>query len=166
MPEEPLDGHEDVQAAVDQLAARLDLSVLVEDRRQRPVWWATRGEVDGTRVRTILNRRVDPPVARVVKTFDLANAIRPVRVPGIPELDMWARWCRPLRGTGEGLGLLWVLDPDDRVGSGELPRSSTVPPGRPMYWPAHRYRAETSCVGVTSSSGYFCVVPIRRQQPS
>jgi len=115
------DGHEDVQAAVDQLAVRLDLSVLVEDRRQRPVWWATRGPVDGTRLRTILNRRVDPPVARVVKTFDLANAVRPVRIPGIPELDMWARWCMPLRADGELLGLLWVLDPDDRVSSVELP---------------------------------------------
>lgn len=115
------DGHEDVQAAVDQLAARLDLSVLIEDRRQRPVWWATRGPVDGTRLRTILNRRVDPPVARVVKTFALANAAEPVRVPGLPELDMWARWCMPVRADDDLLGLLWVLDPDDRVGADELP---------------------------------------------
>ena len=126
MPEDPsdgpeADGHEDAQAAVDELAARLDLSVLIEDRRQRPVWWATRGPVDGTRLRTILNRRVDPPVARVVKTFDLANAVRPVRIPGLPELDMWARWCMPLRAEGELLGLLWVLDPDDQVSPGELP---------------------------------------------
>ena len=34
---------------------------------------------------------------------------------------MWARWCMPLRADGELLGLLWVLDPDDRVSSGELP---------------------------------------------
>ena len=121
MPEDPLDGPEDVQAAVDQLAARLDLSVLIEDRRQRPVWWATRGKVDGTRMRTILDRRVDPAVARVVKTYDLANAVRPVRVPGLPELDMWARWCMPLRAEDELLGLLWVLDPDDRVSAAELP---------------------------------------------
>jgi GAF domain-containing protein len=125
MPEDPLagpesDGPEDVQAAVDQLAAQLDLSVLIEDRRQRPVWWATRGPVDATRVRTILNRRVDPPVARVVKTFDLANAEEPVRVPGLPELDMWARWCMPLRAEGELLGLLWVLDPENRVSSAQL----------------------------------------------
>ena len=126
MPEDPADGpeadgHQEAQAAVDQLAARLDTSVLVEDRRQRPVWWATRGPVDATRARTILNRRVDPPVARVVKMFDLANAAGPVRVPSMPELDMWARWCVPLRAEGELLGLLWVLDPDDRVSSGGLP---------------------------------------------
>ena len=34
---------------------------------------------------------------------------------------MWARWCMPLRADGELLGLLWVLDPDDRVSSDELP---------------------------------------------
>ena len=115
------DGHEDVQLAVDQLAARLDLSVLVEDRRQRPVWWSTRGPVDGTRVRTILNRRVDKAVARVVKTFDLAHAVAPVRTPGVPSLEMWARWCMPVHAGDELLGLLWVLDPDDRVAPGDFP---------------------------------------------
>jgi hypothetical protein len=114
-------GHEDVQHAVDQLAARLDLSVLVEDRRQHPVWWSTRGPVDGTRVRTILNRRVDAPVARVVRKFDLAHAVAPVHTPGMPELDMWARWCMPVQADGALLGLLWVLDPDDRVTPHDFP---------------------------------------------
>lgn len=116
-----LDGHEDVQVAVDALAARLDLSVLIEDRRQRPVWWSTRGAVDGTRVRTILNRRVDAEVAHAVRTFDLAHAVAPVRTPGIPELDMWARWCMPVHAGEELLGLLWVLDPDDTVAPADLP---------------------------------------------
>ena len=109
------DGHEDVQLAVDRLAARLDLSVLVEDRRQRPVWWSTRGPVDGTRVRTILNRRVDTAVAKAVRSFDLTHAVAPVHTPGIPALEMWARWCMPVHAAEELLGLLWVLDPDDRV---------------------------------------------------
>lgn len=113
-PPEP-DGHEDVQLAVDRLAALLDLSVLVEDRRQHPVWWSTRGPVDGTRVRTILNRRVDTAVSKALKTFDLAHAVAPVRTPGMPSLEMWARWCMPVHSGEELLGLLWVLDPDDRV---------------------------------------------------
>ena len=116
------DGFDEVQAAVDRLAARLDLSVLVEDTHERPVWWSTRGAVDGTRVRTILNRRVDRDVARAVRTFDLARAVEPVRTPGIPELEMWARWCMPVHAGEELLGLLWVLDPDDRVRPEDLPR--------------------------------------------
>ena len=115
------DGHEDVQLAVDRLAARLNLSVLVEDRRQRPVWWSTRGPVDGTRVRTILNRRVDTAVSKAVKTFDLAHAVAPVHTPGIPALEMWARWCMPVHAGEELLGLLWVLDPDDRVAPKDFP---------------------------------------------
>lgn len=119
-PPEP-DGHEDVQLAVDRLAARLDLSVLIEDRRERPVWWSTRGPVDGTRVRTILNRRVDAAVAAVVRTFDLAHAVAPVRTPDVPSLEMWARWCMPVHREAELLGLLWVLDPDDRVTPRDFP---------------------------------------------
>ena len=115
------DGHEDVQLAVDRLAERLDLSVLVEDRHQRPVWWSTRGPVDGTRVRTILNRRVDTAVSKAVKTFDLAHASAPVHTPGIPALEMWARWCMPVHAGEELLGLLWVLDPDERVTPGDFP---------------------------------------------
>ena len=117
-------------------------------------------------MRTILNRRVDPPVARVVKTFDLANAVGPVRIPGMPELDMWARWCMPLRAEGELLGLLWVLDPDDRVSSGGLPAIVECAARPPMCWPAPRYRAGTSRDGVTSSSAFFCVVRSRRRQPN
>ncbi len=120
------DGHEDVQLAVDRLAARLDLSVLVEDRRQRPVWWSTRGPVDGTRVRTILNRRVDTAVARAVKTFYLAHAVAPVRTPGMPSLEMWARWVMPVHTGEELLGLLWVLDPDDRVTPTDFPAIAVV----------------------------------------
>ncbi|GAA3573245.1 hypothetical protein GCM10022197_32560 [Microlunatus spumicola] len=120
-PQPEPDGHEDVQRGVDRLAARLDLSVLVEDRRGRPVWWSTRGPVDGTRVRTILNRRVDTDVARAVRTFDLAHAVAPVRTPGIPELEMWARWCMPVHLGDELLGLLWVLDPEDRVAPQDFP---------------------------------------------
>jgi PucR C-terminal helix-turn-helix domain len=119
-PPEP-DGHEDVQLAVDRLAARLDLSVLIEDRHQRPVWWSTRGPVDGTRVRTILNRRVDTAVAKAVKTFDLAHAVAPVRTPGMPALEMWARWVMPVHAGDELLGLLWVLDPEDRVTPRDFP---------------------------------------------
>lgn len=105
----------DVQAAVDRLGANLDLSVLVEDRRQRPVWWSTRGPVDQTRTSTILDRYVDPQAAEVVRQFHLDRAERPVRTPPMPERGMWARWCVPARHEGRLAGYLWVLDPDGKV---------------------------------------------------
>jgi hypothetical protein len=111
----------DMQIVIDRLAQEIDLSVLVEDREQHPVWWSTRGAVDGTRAKTILDRYVDPVAAAVVQRFRLAGATAPVRVPAVPEADMWARWCMPVRCDGRLLGLLWVLDPDGALDEGALP---------------------------------------------
>jgi hypothetical protein len=113
--------HADVQAVVDRLAAAVGQSVLVEDLDQHPVWWSTHGDVDPTRRRTILDRRVDPSAAAVVDRFKLRQATAPVRTPAIPEADMWARWCVPARFGDRLLGLLWVLDPDEAIGDDALP---------------------------------------------
>ncbi len=110
----------EVQASVDALAVTLDRSVLIEDDRQRPVWWSTRGAVDVTRTRTILNREVPPPVAAIVRRFGLDRATRPVHTPAMPEIDMWPRWCVPLRRHGRFLGMLWILDPDESIAEDEL----------------------------------------------
>lgn len=110
-----------MQAVVDKLAATVGLSVLIEDIAQRPVWWSTRGAVDRTRMKTILDRRVEPSAAAVVQRLKLANATAPVHVPAIPEAEMWARWCMPVRCEGRALGYLWVLDPDGIIGAADLP---------------------------------------------
>jgi hypothetical protein len=121
--EATLPSRADVQTAVDQLAAALGLSVLVEDRaRQLPVWWNTQGEVDRVRQSTILDRNVDPSVAAVIRQFRLDRATAPVRTPEMPENGMWARWCVPVRHEGHLLGYLWVLDPDGTVTDADLPR--------------------------------------------
>src|SRR6266496_4417941 len=109
-----------MQAVVDQLAETLGQSVLIEDRNQHPVWWSTRGSVDPTRTRTILDRRVNPKAAAVVRRFKLAQASAPVRTPAIPEADMWPRWCMPIRSGDRLLGFVWVLDPDETVGESDL----------------------------------------------
>jgi transcriptional regulator with GAF, ATPase, and Fis domain len=111
----------DIQAAVDRLASAVGQSVLIEDRDQRPLWWSTHGEVDSTRMKTIVNRRVDPRAAAVVREYKLTRATAPVRTPAIPEAEMWARWCMPLHHDGRHLGFLWVLDPDSEIGQDALP---------------------------------------------
>jgi hypothetical protein len=104
-----------VQAAVDRLGASLGHPVLVEDPQHRPLWWSAQGTVDGTRMRTILQRDVDPAATAVVARLGLAKATGPVRVPASPEAEMLARWCIPLRSGRDLLGYLWVLDPDEAV---------------------------------------------------
>jgi PucR-like helix-turn-helix protein len=109
-----------VQAAVDRLGASLGHPVLVEDPQHRPLWWSAQGTVDGTRMRTILQRDVDPAATAVVARLGLARASGPVRVPASPEAEMLARWCIPLRSGRDLLGYLWVLDPDEAVTADQL----------------------------------------------
>jgi hypothetical protein len=111
----------DMQATVDRLAVAIGHSVLIEDVNQYPVWWSTVGAVDRTRMRTILNRHVDPAAAAVIERFKLADAVGPVRTPTMPGADMWARWCVPVRQRDRLLGFLWVLDPDGTVAETDLP---------------------------------------------
>lgn len=112
----------DVQSAVDELGAALAHPVLVEDARHRPIWWSAQGQVDGTRMRTILQHEVDPAARAVVARLGLARAPGPVRTPAVPEADMLPRWCVPLRSGRELLGYLWVLNGDEAVTEAQLPQ--------------------------------------------
>lgn len=113
-------GPADVQAAVDELAASLAHPVLIEDAGHQPLWWSAQGEVDGTRVRSILERTVEPAAAALVARMRLAWADGPVRTPAVPEADMLPRWCVPMRANRELLGYLWVLDADGTVTDTQL----------------------------------------------
>jgi hypothetical protein len=112
----------DVQSAVDQLGASLAHPVLVEDARHRPIWWSAQGQVDGTRLRTILQHEVEPAARALVTRLGLPRARGPVRTPAAPEADMLPRWCVPLRSGRELLGYLWVLDGDETVTEQHLPQ--------------------------------------------
>jgi hypothetical protein len=111
-----------VQAAVDRLGESLGHAVLIEDASHRPLWWSRQGQIDATRMRTILEREVNPAAAAVVARLGLARAVGPVRVPAEPEAEMLSRWCRPLRSGRDLLGYLWVLDPDEVVTEAQLPQ--------------------------------------------
>src|ERR1700712_78188 len=81
---------------------------------------STRGAVDPTRMKTILNRTVDPGAAAIVKRYKLNRTTTPVRTPAMPEVEMWSRWCVPLRHAGHFLGLMWVLDRDESLDENDL----------------------------------------------
>jgi hypothetical protein len=110
-----------VQAMVDQLGTALGKAVLIEDARHQPLWWSRQGIIDPTRMRTILEREVHPAAVAVVARLGLARATGPVRVDAVPEAEMLARWCLPLRAGRDLLGYLWVLDPDRTVTEADLP---------------------------------------------
>lgn len=111
----------EVQTAVDRLGAELGRAVLVEDVHHHPLWWSAQGEVDGTRMRTILQREPAPAAAAVVVRLGLSRAEGPVRVPAVPEAEMLPRWCIPVRAGRDLFGYLWVLDPGETVTEADLP---------------------------------------------
>jgi hypothetical protein len=104
-----------IQTLIDRLAGELGQSVLFEDNQQIPVSWSTLGEVDATRMKSILNRTVAPAAAAVLERYQLARATAPIRTPAMPQIEMWARWCMPARHEGHLYGYLWVLDPTDSI---------------------------------------------------
>jgi PucR-like helix-turn-helix protein len=112
----------EVQATVDRLGASLGRAVLVENVHHHPLWWSAQGEVDGTRMRTILQRQPAPAAAAVVVRLGLDRAAGPVRVQAVPEAEMQPRWCVPLRAGGDLFGYLWVLDPEETVTEADLPQ--------------------------------------------
>jgi hypothetical protein len=111
-----------VQVAVEDLAGALDRPVLIEDSRHQPLWWSAQDAVDGARLRSILNRTVHPAAIAMVARLGLPRATGPVRTPAVPEAEMLARWCVPLRAGTTLLGYLWVLD-----GEGTLAETDLAP---------------------------------------
>jgi hypothetical protein len=111
---------QDVQTAVESLAARVESSILIEDVRFQPLWWSAQDAVDGHRLRSIMQRSIHPAALAMVKRLDLARADGPVHTPAVAEADLLARWCLPLRRDSTLLGYLWMLDHDGAVSDDSL----------------------------------------------
>lgn len=110
-----------LQAVVDELAQRLDLSVLIEDASQWALCWSAQTDVDDVRLQSILRRGLTRAAEAMVDRFGLRQAQGPVHVPAIPEAKMAPRWCVPLRVDEQLVGWMWVLDPRDTIEQTDVP---------------------------------------------
>lgn len=99
---------EQIQALVDELAARLGRAVLVDDRDLRLVA-ASRdfGDADPARVWSLLHRRTRP---EDVGHDEITRLPGPGYVPENPAAELWQRLCVPVRCQGVLLGFVWVTD--------------------------------------------------------
>jgi hypothetical protein len=99
---------EQIQALVDEAAARLGRAVLVDDRDLRLVAASKDfGDADPARVWSLLHRRTRP---EDVRHDELARLPGPGYVPENPALELWQRLCVPVRCQGLLLGFVWVTD--------------------------------------------------------
>jgi hypothetical protein len=100
-----------LQDLVDELAATLGLSVLIDDERLRALTWSAQSAVDPVRLHSILDHTVDPAAQAAVVDLGLPSATGVVRTPELAGVGMQPRWCAPIRAGRTLLGYLWVLDP-------------------------------------------------------
>jgi hypothetical protein len=111
--------HDPIQTAVDQLAARLRRSVVINDPGVHLLYASAHyGDEDPVRIRAVLQREADAKVighVQGVATWTSAGVI-----PPNPGLEMHARVCLPVRWRGELIGLLMVMDADGSLTTREL----------------------------------------------
>jgi hypothetical protein len=100
-----------VQEVVDQLSAKLDRAIAIDDQHLRLVAFSVHPYgVDTVRLDSILNRQASPQVSDWAHSHAIRDADPYIRIPENGELDMRPRVCIPIRHNGIVLGYLWLIE--------------------------------------------------------
>ncbi|MCF6474539.1 CdaR family transcriptional regulator [Nonomuraea sp. MG754425] len=120
----------DLQRTVDQLAARLDRPLLLEDRVQRVVAYSEQSDaVDDVRRDSILRRRAAPEVRRWLRAAGIHEAAAPLRTPAAAHLGLLPRVCVPIRHAERLLGFLWFIDAAPPMTDAQVSEAADAAPG-------------------------------------
>ncbi|WP_326686287.1 MULTISPECIES: helix-turn-helix domain-containing protein [unclassified Streptomyces] len=112
---------DEIQVLVDELAETLGRSVVVNDPLVRQVYSSRHfDDEDPVRVRAVLQRDAGAAVVAYVLGQDLQRWSGTGVLPAVPELGLLPRLCAPLRGDGEFLGTLMVIDADSSLSEAEI----------------------------------------------
>lgn len=105
---------EAVRIIVDELAEQLGRSVVVNDPLVRQIYGSRHfDDADRVRIRAVLQHDAGSEAVQHVLAHDVARWTAPGRIAGVPELEMAARWCAPLRAGGAFHGTVMVIDAHD-----------------------------------------------------
>jgi len=105
-------GSDALQELVEELAVRLQRSVVIDDPLVRLICSSQHfGDEDPVRIHSLLQGRADAEVIRYVLDQGVARWSKPGFVEGRDDLGLLTRYCVPLRERGELLGLLMVVAP-------------------------------------------------------
>ncbi|WP_344649241.1 GAF domain-containing protein [Cryptosporangium japonicum] len=116
-----------VAAVIDQLAAELARSVVVNDPAMQMLYASAHyGDEDPVRVRALLNHGAGPRARGHVLAQGVSSWTRAGVIPPNPEIGMHARVCVPVRWKGELLGLLMVMDASGTLTISELNRVNEI----------------------------------------
>ena len=115
------DTADEIQVLVDELADGLGRSVVVNDPLVR-LMYASRHfhDEDPVRIRAVLQRDAGADVVAFVLAQGVARWPRAGMLPAAPELELLPRLCAPLRGNGQFVGMIMVIDRDGSLTADEV----------------------------------------------
>ncbi|QKV97068.1 helix-turn-helix domain-containing protein [Streptomyces sp. NA02950] len=100
-----------LQFIVEQLAERLERSVVIDDSALRLLAVSAQlGRVDQSRIDAVLQRRTSHRIRAFITAQGVQRARGPVRIPRNDELGTLPRLVIPLLDQGLHLGSLWLID--------------------------------------------------------
>jgi sugar diacid utilization regulator len=115
-------GSDALQGLVEELAIRLQRSVVIDDPLVRLICSSQHfADEDPVRIRSLLQGRADDEIIRYVLDQGVARWPKPGFIEGRDDLGLLSRYCVPLRERGDLLGQQMVVAPD-----GELTREQTA----------------------------------------
>lgn len=115
-----------LQAIVEQLAERLQRSVIIDDSALQPLATSAQlGRLDEVRIEAVLHRRNDERVLAWIRAHKVHQARRPVRIPASAELGTLPRLVIPLLSHGRDLGFLWLID-DPQLTPGQIDEATSA----------------------------------------
>ncbi|CAM5713776.1 MULTISPECIES: PucR family transcriptional regulator [Streptomyces] len=122
-------GSDALQELIEELAERLERSVVVDDPLVRLICSSQHfGDEDPVRIRSLLRGRADDVAIRYVLDQGVARWTKPGFIPGRDDLGLLTRYCVPLRERGELLGLLMVVAPEGTLTREETDRVAQAVP--------------------------------------
>lgn len=104
-------GRRELEQSVDDLADRLQRSVVVDDPTIRLIYSSRHfGDEDQQRIRAVLQHDVGGAATAHILGCGVEGWSAPGPIPAREDLGMARRWCAPLRWRGHFLGVLMVID--------------------------------------------------------
>jgi intracellular sulfur oxidation DsrE/DsrF family protein len=113
-------GRRELEQLVDDLADRLQRSVVVDDPTIRLIYSSRHfGDEDQQRIRAVLQHDVGSAATAHILGAGVETWSAPGPIPAREDLGMARRWCAPLRWQGRLLGVLMVIDADASLTDGQ-----------------------------------------------
>jgi sugar diacid utilization regulator len=112
---------DELQRVAQALADRTGRAIAIDDPQMNLICHTAHDEsVDPHRVASVMKMRAPDEVVAHAFAQGIATADGPVKVPGLPEIELLPRLCIPVRCQGLLFGYLWIIEPEVGLPGDEL----------------------------------------------